>query len=186
MSERKIEAAFDEVAKKINMKDVFYQEEIGSRAVWQTAVDLIFACAPIVLLAILSIFKQDVHALSFFGLSDWSLIATFLFGQAVIKIFQVPINMSGSQVAEPTTGVAALLICIGLLPSSVIFALTFGGATKSIALLVLQMVWFIFSVVAYIFVAYISNASAILRTELARRLEFKIKEELGETVESLK
>jgi hypothetical protein len=177
-TDEKISAAIDDVAKRIDLKDVFHEERVGLRAVWQTVIDLIFACAPISLLAILSVFKQDIPALSLLGLSDWSLIATFLFGQAVIKIFQLPYNTSVNQAPEPAMGVAAILICLGLLPSAIIFAVTFGTGAKTLALLVIQMIWFMFSVAAYIFSAYISNAATILKTELTRRLEINVREEV--------
>jgi hypothetical protein len=178
--EAKISSALDDAAKRINIEDVFHKESVGSRAVWQTLIDLIFACAPIFLLAILSVLKENIPALSLFGLSDWSLISTFLFGQAVIKMFQLPYNTFAGQGSESATGIVALLICLGLLPSAVIFALIFGGSAKSLSLQVLQMLWFIFSVVAYIWCAFLSNAAMILKSELARRIEINVNDTLSD------
>lgn len=161
-------AALKVEVKKLNPRKVFEEKAIGSRAIWQTTIDLIFACAPIFLLAFISTLNGRLSGLSLFGLSDWSLIATFLFGQAIIKAFQFPYDTFILQGSEVATGIVALLICIGLLPAAMLYALTFAATEKSFILILFQMIWFILSVILYGLIAFVSNAATIFRFELSK------------------
>lgn len=177
MSRDEISRKLAIAVKNMDIEKVFLGKEVGRRAIWQTAVELLFSCSPIFLLILLAAVNDKFSLSKLFGMSDWSLIAAFLFGQGVVKLFQLSHHTSTENSPEVTIGLVGIMICFGLLPSAIFFSVAYSGGDKSLIFMVFQSVWFVISVLAYGWVAFLSNAAAILKFEATKKIVFNFNNE---------
>jgi uncharacterized membrane protein len=184
MSRDEISEKLSIISKNMNIEKIYQNKDVGRRAIWQTAVELLFSCSPIFLLIILATINEKFSFPKLFGMSDWSLISAFLFGQGVVKLFRIPYNTSTENSPEVIIGLVAIMICFGLLPSAIFFSMAYSGGDKSLVFMIFQTVWFIISVIAYAWVAFISNVTAILKFETTQSIVVQFNK--SESVENKK
>jgi hypothetical protein len=149
---------------------MIHQLMTGPRAVWATITELLFLLTPLLLIFLLLALQGKMLISNIFGLSDLSLLSTFVFGQAAIKAFQFPADSFTLKGNEIIVGIVALVFCFGVLPSAVIFSLTFISENKPIIIFWLQPVLLVASILIYLLFAYISNAANIVKLEASRTI----------------
>lgn len=180
MKEKEVEFAFEKVSKEINMQKIFVDGDVGKRAIWSTVTEILFLLTPLLLITLLLVLQKKMPISNFLGLSDISLLSTFVFGQAAIKAFQFPLDTFVPKGNETILGVVVIVICLGVLPSAVTFSVAFISDDKPTFILWLQPVLLGASIVTYSLFAFISNAANITKLEASRIIVAKTLDELNE------
>jgi len=117
---------------------------------------------------------------NFLGLSDISLLSTFIFGQADIKAFQFPLDTFVPKGNELITGVVAIIMCLGILPSAVTFSVVFISDDKPTYIFWLQPILLLISIVTYSLFAFISNGANISELEASRTIIAKVIDDINQ------
>ena len=170
METEEIEKNLKSAAENISVQEIFHKENIGSRAIWSTISELLFLLTPIVLIALILTIKGNLTAINFFGLSDLSLLSTFVFGQAAIKGFQFPRDTFILNGAEAISGIVSLIVCLGVLPSAILFAYSFGVSEKNTFILWAHPIWLVASIVVYAWFSFITSAANIIKYEVTKTI----------------
>ncbi|MDQ7732895.1 hypothetical protein QT231_09305 [Halomonas sp. SpR1] len=178
-NEEDVQKVFEKVSLKINLKDIFHDSEVGRRAVWSMLTELLFLLMPLFLIALLLVVTGNISAFDFFTRSEMSLLATFIFSQSIIKVFQFPTDMFIMRGTEIMSGVAALVICLGVLPSAVLCSFAVTSDQKIHALAWVQPFFLLISIVTYAQFAFITTAANILKTEASTKISQRVVDELN-------
>ncbi len=179
MKEDEIKYVFEKVSNTISLKEIFDDGNVGSRAIWSMITELSFLLTPLLLIAFILVLQNKISMSHFFGLSDITLLSTFIFGQSAIKAFQFPLDTFVLKGNEIITGVITLVVCFGVLPSAVVFSLVSTSTERSTFILWLQPALLIISICTYSLFAFVSNASNIIKTEGAGTIVAKVLDELN-------
>lgn len=178
--EKELKSALAYASKKVSVQDIFIDRDVGSRSIWATATELLFLLAPLGVILLLLALQEKLQVSKVMALSDLSLLSTFIFGQAAIKAFQFPVDTFVLKGNEVIVGLGAFVICFGVLPSAVIFSLSFVSENKSNLILWLQPVFLIISIVTYSFFAFILNAANLIKFEASCSIVEKTLDKMNE------
>jgi hypothetical protein len=174
MKKKKIDTIFEQVSKEINLKDIFYNKKIGSRAIWSVLTELLFLIAPLFIITLIMLSQNKFSFIEFCKLSDISLISTFLFGLAIIKLFQLPQDTFILDGNESITGIATLFIIFGLISSIIIFIFSFISTDISSFIIWSQPILLLISIIVYALTAFTTNSANILKYEATNRVVEKV------------
>jgi hypothetical protein len=134
-------------------------------------VDLIFTLLPLIIIILIRFFTLKCE--NIFLRSDFSFISMILFGQTIIKLFA---GISENENKKKTMKIVldmTLVFSFGLVPSIVILVLIEIGYGNKV-LFISQFIWFIASVVTYLFFGVISNILA--NNKLIRESDLELDE----------
>lgn len=165
MNEEDVQLVFEKLENEMSLQQVFEKGGVGSRAVWSTVTELMLLLSPLLLVAFVLAVLGATSASDFLGRSDISLLATFVFGQAAIKAFQFPQDVFILKGNEVMSGLVAIVICFGMLPSAALFSVVVVSQHKLTSFLWLQPFLLAVSIVTYAFFAFVSNAANVIKLE---------------------
>jgi hypothetical protein len=110
--------------------------------------ELCFVLLPFVVMLI--VFSFIGRVVDIFEVPEWSILASVMFGQSIIKIIHYVGTMGG--IYRYNVGAAiALIILLGLVPSLVVLSLVFIIKPLPQWLAIFQLILFTFSVVSFTF-----------------------------------
>jgi hypothetical protein len=133
-------------------------------AIKAVSIDLIFTFLPIIVLILIKLLTSSRD--NIFTRSDWSYISMILFGQSIIKVFA---GVSENTNKKNTIDIIlhmTILIAFGLVPTIIILILIETGNNGKIILMILKIIWVVFSTISYLFFGTVGN---ILSTQKSIR-----------------
>ncbi|MGP1367835.1 MAG: hypothetical protein ACTTKX_01080 [Treponema sp.] len=111
------------------------------------AVDLIFSFLPIAVLITIKLLTVNFE--NFFARSDWSYISMLLYGQTLIKLFTGIIKNMNTKDSSLMILLVSCILSFGLIPS-ILFLVLIEIGKVNLAIIILQFIWLIISVVIYL------------------------------------
>ncbi|MBF60218.1 MAG: hypothetical protein CME80_21275 [Halomonas sp.] len=179
MKEEDVQHVFEKVSKTVSIEEIFHDSDVGSRAVWSALTELLFLLTPLLLVAFVLALHGGVSVKDFLSRSDISLLATFVFGQAAIKAFKFPQDTFVLKGAEAMSGLVALIVCLGMLPSAALFSFATVFENTPMAVIWIQPFLLVLSIIIYAGFAFVSNAANIIRFEGSRTIVARALDELN-------
>lgn len=127
---------------------IFRQRRLDREEYFEILAEYFFVLLPFVVSAIFSARRGDVNG--FFGQSEWSMAATILWGQVIIKLIQVGKSSCVKNNRAHTVLVTVFLIFL-LVPSALLlfFVIDSGSSGPSLWLVGFQVVDFLFASFMY-------------------------------------
>lgn len=111
------------------------------------AADLIFSFLPIAVLITIKLLTVNFE--NFFARSDWSYISMLLYGQTLIKLFTGIIKNMNTKDSSLMILLVSCILSFGLIPS-ILFLVLIEIGKVNLAIIILQFIWLIISVVIYL------------------------------------
>lgn len=179
MKEEDVQHVFERVSKTISLENIFHDGDVGSRAIWSAVTELLFLLTPLLLVAFILALHGGVSVKDFLSRSDISLLATFVFGQAAIKAFKFPRDIFILKGEEAMSGLVAIIVCLGMLPSAALFSFTTVFEHPPTVIIWIQPILLVLSIVIYACFAFISNAAIIIKDEGSRTIVARALDELN-------
>lgn len=165
MKANEVDTIFKEASKELNLQELFEEVDAGSRALWATTIEMLLLLAPLALVGFTIFIQNKTLISSLLNHSDISLLATFIFIQATIKMIQFPQDTFVLKGNEVIVGIVAIIFILGVLPSAITFTQALISVNKPVFIQWLQPILLAASVVTYLLVAFISNCANIIKTD---------------------
>ena len=122
--------------------------------------EILFVGLPVLILVIVHFYKGESR--SIFSIPEWSFMSVILFGQSLLRIFPAISDLKRPFNHITTSALAALIIVIGLVPSSIILTLILLSETPTDQLVFWQQLMFYLSIFAFftlVILEYTSSSS---------------------------
>ena len=153
---------------KIKNNDVF--EDDFKKEIPSLVAELAFIFLPFVVILIVNLLIGDWNKL--IQTSDWSLAATLLFGQTIVKIIMGVASQEHSFNHQNLGLISALIIVFGLVPSLVILAIFQMTQDISIGLVIAQFLLLGLSIIVFLLFGTIGQVlySTAFKNKIAKKL----------------
>lgn len=110
--------------------------------------EYLFILLPFIVIAIVKIYTHSLETL--LSAPDWSFAASILWGQTIVKLVS-GCSLHGA-IWQRLSLLVSTLIVLGIVPSLIILALMLISTTPSLILVSMQMILFVLSSIAFIWI----------------------------------
>jgi len=118
------------------------------KAIWVIITEVLFTNIPILIITFLLFIKNDI--LKLFKTTDLSFVSVVLFGQTLIRFISGIAKSKGKKKWQLMAFWCSMIFIMGSIPSIILLVLIDTQTIESLVIYVLQVVWFILSIVVYI------------------------------------
>lgn len=145
------------INKKISMSETHSKEKETKNESQANAFalgEICFILLPFIVMILLFLYKNNIGQI--FNEPEWSLAASVMFGQSIIKlIHMIGIPKKSSSIYQYRLGtMVSIIILLGLVPSLIILALIYTSQEPLLWLNIMQVVLFVLAIILFYSVNY--------------------------------